>query len=133
LDLQASRDGAERAIRVLRTGRSDRRVGCIGGLGFEAVLTEFGDLLAARSQMFDQPLAQLLEYDTQHQANLVPTLRAWLDAFGDINAASQALFVHPNTLRYRLRRVAEVSGIDLGNPDSRLAAMLQLRLLPKAP
>jgi DNA-binding PucR family transcriptional regulator len=133
LDLQASRDGAERAIRVLRTGRSDRRVGCIGDLGFEAVLTEFGDLLAARSQMFDQPLAQLLEYDTQHQANLVPTLRAWLDAFGDINAASQALFVHPNTLRYRLRRVAEVSGIDLGNPDSRLAAMLQLRLLPKAP
>ncbi len=132
-DLQVSRDGAERAIRVLRTGRSDRRVGCIGDLGFEAVLTEFGDLLASRSQMVDQSLAQLIEYDAQHQANLIPTLRAWLDAFGDVNTASQAVFVHPNTLRYRLRRVAEVSGIDLTNPDSRLAVMLQLRLLPKTP
>jgi DNA-binding PucR family transcriptional regulator len=83
--------------------------------------------------MVDQSLAQLIEYDAQHQANLVPTLRAWLDAFGDVNAASQAVFVHPNTLRYRLRRVAEVSGIDLTNPDSRLAVMLQLRLLPGAP
>jgi DNA-binding PucR family transcriptional regulator len=132
LDLQASRDGADLTVRVLRSGHSDRRVGCIGDLGFEAVLTEFGDLLAARSQALDQRLAQLLEYDAQHQANLVSTLRAWLDEFGDINAASRAVFVHPNTFRYRLRRVSEVSGLDLGNADSRLAVMLQLRLLPKA-
>jgi DNA-binding PucR family transcriptional regulator len=131
LDLQASRDGADLTVRVLRSGHSDRRVGCIGDLGFEAVLTEFGDLLAARSQALDQRLAQLLEYDAQHQANLVSTLRAWLDEFGDINAASRAVFVHPNTFRYRLRRVSEVSGLDLGSADTRLAVMLQLRLLPK--
>ena len=37
--------------------------------------------------------------------------------------------MHPNTFRYRLRRVAEVGEIDLGDPEQRFAAMLQLRVL----
>jgi hypothetical protein len=44
-------------------------------------------------------------------------------------AAAESLFVHQNTFRYRLRRVAEVGRIDLGDPDQRFAAMLQLRVL----
>ena len=40
----------------------------------------------------------------QHNTNLLETLRAWLDAFGDVIAASAAMYVHPNTFRYRLRR-----------------------------
>ncbi|GAA1675575.1 helix-turn-helix domain-containing protein [Glycomyces endophyticus] len=59
---------------------------------------------------------------------LAKSLRAHLDAFGDVGAAAAALHVHPNTLRYRLRRIKEVSGIDLDDPDQRLLAMLQLRL-----
>ena len=42
-------------------------------------------------------------------------------------AASAAMFVHANTFRYRLRRLTEVSGIDLTDPEQRFAAMLQLR------
>ena len=37
------------------------------------------------------------------------------------------MFVHPSTFRYRLRRLTEVSGIDLSDPEQRFAAMLQLR------
>jgi DNA-binding PucR family transcriptional regulator len=37
--------------------------------------------------------------------------------------------VHPNTFRYRLRRITEVFGLDLGEPDERLVAELQLRFL----
>jgi hypothetical protein len=37
------------------------------------------------------------------------------------------MFVHANTFRYRLRRLTEVSGIDLGDAEQRFAAMLQLR------
>ena len=43
--------------------------------------------------------------------------------------ASASQFVHANTFRYRLRRVQEVSGLDLDDPDARFAAMLQLRML----
>jgi DNA-binding PucR family transcriptional regulator len=60
----------------------------------------------------------------------VHTLRCWLDAFGDVPAAAERAHVHPNTFRYRLRRLAEVAGLDLSDPDQRFAAMLQLRLLP---
>jgi DNA-binding PucR family transcriptional regulator len=37
--------------------------------------------------------------------------------------------VHPNTFRYRLRRITQVSGLDLSDPEARFAAMLQVRLL----
>ena len=74
-------------------------------------------------------MARLVDYDNEHRSNLVATLRAWLDAFGDVVAAADSVFVHQNTFRYRLRRVAEVGRIDLGDPDQRFAAMLQLRVL----
>jgi DNA-binding PucR family transcriptional regulator len=84
------------------------------------------DLAAAQRDQPTGPVALLFGYDELHGTNLVGTLRAWLDAFGDVTAASAALFVHPNTFRYRLRRLTEVSGIDLTDPEERLAAMLQL-------
>ncbi|WP_327011743.1 helix-turn-helix domain-containing protein [Dactylosporangium sp. NBC_01737] len=59
-------------------------------------------------------------------------MRAWLDAFGDTVAAAAAMYVHPNTFRYRLRRVTEVGPLDLHDPDARFAAMLELRLAARA-
>lgn len=72
-------------------------------------------------------LARLAAYDALHDAHLIDTLAAWLDSFGDVGTAAASCFVHPNTFRYRLRRVAEVGAIDLGDPDARFAAMLDLR------
>ncbi|MFD5389190.1 helix-turn-helix domain-containing protein [Streptomyces sp. NPDC127074] len=40
-----------------------------------------------------------------------------------------SLDVHPNTFRYRLRRAAEITGIDLNDPEKRFAAMLELRIM----
>ena len=56
------------------------------------------------------------------------SLLAYLDAFGDVRSAAAGLHVHPNTLRYRVRRACELSGLDLDDPDQRLVAQLQLRL-----
>ena len=95
----------------------------------ESLVLELRDLVAARGDRPAGPLARLIAYDRKHQSNLVETLRAWLDAFGDVSAASEALFLHPNTFRYRLRRVAEVGRLDLADPDQRFVAMLQLRVL----
>jgi DNA-binding PucR family transcriptional regulator len=51
-----------------------------------------------------------------------------VDALGDVRAAAARLHVHPNTLRYRVRRAAELTGLDLDDPLVRLFASLQLRL-----
>jgi hypothetical protein len=124
-----SRSCVDRVLRVLRDGRVDRRVGRLDELQGEALLMELRDLTAARGDRPTGPLARLIEYDRRRGSNLVSTLRAWLDTFGDVIGAADALFVHQNTFRYRLRRVAEVGDIDLGDPDQRFAAMLQLRVL----
>ena len=62
-------------------------------------------------------VAKLADYDAQRGAQLVATLEEFLRRHGNISATSEALYVHPNTLRQRLRRVAELSGLDLRRDD----------------
>ncbi|MGW4000152.1 PucR family transcriptional regulator [Amycolatopsis sp. NPDC004772] len=134
-ELPEARGSADRALRVLRSGSgAGRRVALLADVHVEALLLELQDLVAARGDRPTGVVARLLDYDAQHHAHLVETLRAWLDAFGDVIAASAAVHVHPNTFRYRLRRLAEVGGFDLTDPQARFAAMLQLRVVaPPAP
>jgi hypothetical protein len=147
--LPAARACADRALRVLRASVADfddgpggavgaggrggasggQRVARLADVHAEALLMELRDLAAAHGDRPTGPVARLSAYDAEHGTNLVDTLRAWLDAFGDVAAAAAAMFVHPNTFRYRLRRLAEVSGIDLADPEQRFAAMLQLRAI----
>jgi len=128
--LPRSRAGADRALRVLRTHASNRRVARISDVAVEALLLELGDLIVERGDPPSGPITALSAYDAEHGSCLMETLRAWLDAFGDVVAASSVMYVHPNTFRYRLRRLAEVGGLDLTDADARFAAMLQLRLRP---
>lgn len=130
--LAESRASADRALRVLRTG-GGRRVARLEDVHTEALVLELRDLVAARGDQPSGPVARLFAYDEEHGTNLVATLRAWLDAFGDVIAAAAALYVHPNTFRYRLRRLAEVGGLDLTDPEARFAAMLQLRVVSPPP
>ncbi|MFG1610184.1 PucR family transcriptional regulator [Actinoplanes sp. NPDC049265] len=131
--LPSARTSADRALRVLRSGRGgSRRVARLTDVHTEAMLLELRDTVAARGDTPSGPVARLIAYDAEHNANLVETLSAWLDAFGDVVAAAAALHVHPNTFRYRLRRLAELGEIDLADPDARLGAMLQLRVFGPA-
>ncbi|GAA1560899.1 helix-turn-helix domain-containing protein [Kribbella lupini] len=125
--LPHARAGADRALRVLRTG--SQRVARLADVHVETLLLELRDLIEARGDQPTGPIARLVAYDREHNTSLVETLRAWLDAFGDVIAAAAAVYVHPNTFRYRLRRLAEVADLDLADPDTRFAAMLQLRVV----
>ena len=132
--LPAARSCADRALRVLRVGHGGgRRVATLADVHAAVLLLELRDLAAAHGDRPTGPVARLAAYDGEHGTNLVETLRAWLDAFGDVPAASAAMFVHANTFRYRLRRLTEVSGIDLSDPEQRFAAMLQLRVVHPGP
>ncbi len=62
-------------------------------------------------------VGRLAEYDSQRGSQLVATLEEFLRRHGSISATSEALYVHPNTLRQRLRRIAELSGLDLRKDD----------------
>ena len=62
-------------------------------------------------------VSRLADYDEQRGSQLVLTLEEFLRRHGSISATSEALYVHPNTLRQRLRRIAELSGLDLRRDD----------------
>ncbi|OZM81369.1 CdaR family transcriptional regulator [Pseudonocardia sp. MH-G8] len=130
--LTRAREDADRALRVLQGGTTSRRVARAADVQVESLLLRLADLNAAEGHEQSGPVGRLLRYDGAHRSRLVRTLEAWLDAFGDVNAASAAVHVHPNTFRYRLRRIAEIGDLDLDDADTRFAAMLQLRLLRHA-
>ncbi|MHA7648293.1 PucR family transcriptional regulator [Mycobacterium sp. ML4] len=58
---------------------------------------------------------------------LTQTLRVYLDCFGDIATAANLLQVHPNTVRYRVRRIEKLVSTSLADPDVRLLFSLGLR------
>ena len=72
------------------------------------------------------PVADLVAHDRVFGTQYAMTLRAWLAAQGDAREAARALSVHPNTLRYRMQRMAEVTPLPLDDPDQRLAMAIAL-------
>jgi GAF domain-containing protein len=64
-----------------------------------------------------EAIRRLAEYDEQRSTFLLRTLEEFLRRRGNISATAEALYVHPNTLRQRLRRIQELSGIDLRKED----------------
>ncbi len=83
--------------------------------------------LAGVPGLWEGPVKRLLSYDARRGTDYGETLRVWLDAFGDSAAAAGILQVHRNTLRYRLERIAQISGLRLDDPEERLIAALHLR------
>ncbi|WP_426402974.1 helix-turn-helix domain-containing protein [Streptomyces sp. R-07] len=66
------------------------------------------------------------------RATLVRTLDAYLRADANAEAAAAALYVHPNTLRYRLRTFTRVTGLDLGRAEDTMQVWWALRHLEAA-
>ena len=88
------------------------------------LLDEIVTMIAADDRLIDPRVRDLRAADPV----LADTLRAYLDCFGDIGAAAQWLHVHPNTVRYRVRRIEEIVDASLLNPDVRLLLSLSLRV-----
>ena len=127
-DAPRSRKEADRVLQVLRT-RPGEAIATIDEVRGLAVLLELRDLARERPELRVGRLHHLVEQDERRGTEYIPTLRSYLAHFGDIPTAAADLGVHPNTFRYRLRRLTEVSGIDFDDPDERLVAELQLRFL----
>jgi hypothetical protein len=76
----------------------------------------------------DRLLGPLLAYDEGHRAELLPTLREFLACSGSWNACAARMYVHVNTVRYRIRRIEELTGRDLSCLDDQVDFFLALRV-----
>jgi DNA-binding PucR family transcriptional regulator len=87
------------------------------------LLDEIVSQVAGQPRLVDPRVRQLRDQDPM----LADTLQAYLDGFGDIAAVAQRLHVHPNTVRYRVRRTEKLLSTSLDDPDDRLVLALGLR------
>lgn len=89
--------------------------------------TVFLQAIAASTdlRMFIHPmLTELDAYDRTHDANLMRTLNVYLEEECDLNRAAQALYIHRNTLLYRLKRIRAIARLDLDNRSVREVARI---------
>jgi hypothetical protein len=73
-------------------------------------------------------LGPLLAYDERHRAELLPTLREFLACSGSWNVCAAKMYVHVNTVRYRIRRIEELTGRDLSSLEDQVDFFLALRI-----
>ncbi|WP_099037954.1 PucR family transcriptional regulator [Mycobacterium neglectum] len=87
------------------------------------LLDEIVSHVAQRPRLVDPRVRLLRDEDPI----LAETLKAYLDGFGDVSAVAEHLHVHPNTVRYRVRRIEKLMSTSLEDPDVRLVLTLGLR------
>lgn len=126
--LGQSLEEAERALAVGRTLEVTDRPLVFDHLGVYRVL--LGPNSARdRRDFLEEALGAVVRYDLEHGTDLVGTLRAFVAADYRASEAARRLFVHPNTLKYRLRRIRALLGGDPSRGDLRLQVELALKLL----
>jgi DNA-binding HxlR family transcriptional regulator len=85
-----------------------------------------GDLAAA-ARIHDDTVAALARYDSQYRTSLLETLETWLACDASVSVAAARLYAHRHTIRYRLDRVRELTGLDPAATEDREQLALGLR------
>jgi sugar diacid utilization regulator len=84
---------------------------------------------AELQRFHDETVAPLTAYDEQYDTDLVLTLESFLEADGNVAKTAQKLYTHRHTIRYRLERVRELTGLDVSSTDGRERLGLGLKAM----
>jgi len=84
---------------------------------------------AELQRFYAETVEPLVAYDEQYETDLVRTVEAFLENDGNVAGTAQKLFTHRHTIRYRLERVRELSGLDVGSTDGREKLSLGLKAM----
>jgi hypothetical protein len=123
---------AARSLRWCAQCLGLRRRGILDGAGLIRVTDHLATLLLFQNEdllatLISVRLAPLERVRPAQRERLAETLLVWLETAHDANTAAARLFVHPQTIRYRIRRLEELFGDGLYDPGVRLELELALR------
>jgi sugar diacid utilization regulator len=96
---------------------------------YRLLLSAMSEDPAELQRFYAETVEPLVAYDDQYETDLVQTVEAFLDADGNVAGTAQRLFTHRHTIRYRLERVRELSGLDVGSTDGREKLSLGLKAM----
>ena len=119
----------QQAIQAMKLGDrlGMKRLVEFDSLGVYQLLTQLDDNPTVQ-EFSGRIIGPLAEYDARHRSNLVNTIAAYFEHHGNISQTAESLFIHRNTLLYRLERIRDLTGHDLDQADMRLALHLALKL-----
>jgi hypothetical protein len=80
-------------------------------------------------RFYQETLAPLAAYDEQYETDLVNTVETYLENDGNVAQTAATLFTHRHTVRYRLERVKELTGHDIGSSEGREKLSLGLKAM----
>jgi hypothetical protein len=136
--------GKERPLLDAPTSLEEARLALISSKMLHAgKLVRYADLGAERMLLLlylhdreelehfvEEALDPLLRHDARSATPLLPTVSSFVKHSGRLRETAAEIFVHRNTLAYRLDRAADILGVDLRDADARLAVEMALRALP---
>jgi DNA-binding PucR family transcriptional regulator len=126
IGLSSADRGASGARRRMREAADAARIGrSLAGGGGAIFYEQLGayrylvhlELEEAPHDRYGQAVEALIEYDARKGTQLVETLERYLGARCSVAASARTLYIHPNTVRQRLERIGQVTGLDLGTAD----------------
>ena len=126
IDLRQSYYEASYAIKIRRLKGEPGVIASFADLGSYGLLLGLQDTLSLEV-FYDSVLGKLQEYDEQNSSDLVKSLACFLEANGHWGDAAEKLYVHRHTLRYRMKRVEEITGRDLDQSQDRMEFWLALK------
>lgn len=128
VDTGTARGQADAVLAAMRGGDRQDSIGTPESMALPVLLREMAERASELGMPEEAgPLRRLRDHEGP-RGELAATLAAYLTAGGVAEDAARALRVHVNTVRYRLRRVREVAGLDFQDADAMLLAQLQLRM-----
>jgi len=130
-DIMDLKKGFEQALKALEIGQLVNGKGTIthyDELGIYRVLSIYGTH-PEMAKFSEELLGELLKSDKLNGTDYVNTLDAFLRTNCNLREASSQLYIHYNTLRYRLSKIEEIAGVDLNSSEDRLSLQLSLRIV----
>ena len=125
-ELSRSLREARLALRMQKASASAERTSVFADLDVLRMLAASGDLTDVEA-FVRKWLGTLASYDERKHTELVKTLIQYLQHGGGYEATSRALSVHRSTLKYRLQRIRELTGFELGDPETHFNLQLATR------
>lgn len=126
--LRRAAEEATYALHVLRVLGREGKPQAFGDLGIWTLLGSVEDP-SSLAIFAESVLGELIAHDRERDTHLVETLRTLVECNFHYRTAAETMYAHPNTLRYRMSRIKELTDLDFSDADDRLRVELALRVL----
>lgn len=127
LDFCEVYQGAMDALDIARSQEVKQKVVLIEKMEYWRLLKEISHQSVCKNYVSKQ-LDALIQYDKENESNLVETLESLVNHLGAKNTTATCLYLHRNTLMYRIKKIEHLTGYNLSDPESILELSLALHL-----